>query len=53
MLRNCRKVLLQAVEDGIDIITKEFAMNVLESSVDALQTAEGSGADPSFGGYED
>jgi hypothetical protein len=51
LLRNCRKVLLQAVDDGIDNITKEFAMTVLESSVDALPTAGGPEAGSSFGGY--
>jgi hypothetical protein len=53
LLRNCRKVLLQAVEDGIDSVTKEFAVKVLESSVDGLPTADGPEADSSFGDYED
>jgi len=53
LLRNCGKVLLQAVEDGIDSVTKEFAMKVLESSVDGLPNADGPGADSSFGDYED
>ncbi len=47
-------MLLQALEDGIDTITKEFAIKLLESSVDALLTAEGSAeTHSSFGGYED
>lgn len=48
-----RKVLLQAVDDGSNAITKEFAMKVLDSSVDALPTAEGVEENSSFGGYED
>jgi hypothetical protein len=53
MLRNCHKVLLQAIDDGTDLISKEFAMKVLESRVDALPAGEGPEAGSTFGGYED
>ena len=53
LLRNCRKILLQAVEEKANTITKEFVTKVMELSLDTLETAEGAEGNPTFGGYED
>lgn len=53
MLRNCHKVLLQAVEKEEDTISKDFAVQVLEASVDAAALADDVEKDQTFGGFED
>lgn len=53
LLRNCHKVLLQAVEAETDVISKDFAVGVLEAAVDAAALAGDVETSPSFGGFED
>jgi hypothetical protein len=53
LLRNCHKVLLQAVEAETDAIAKDFAVRVLEASVDAAALVGDVETSPSFGGFED
>jgi hypothetical protein len=53
LLRNCHKVLLQAVEGETDTISKDFAVRVLEASVDTAALGGDVETNPSFGGFED
>lgn len=53
LLRTCHKVLLRAVEEEVDVVSREFALTVLESAVDSAAVAGTPEPGADFGGYED